>query len=47
MHNTMHGGFGYGERNTVETTILDFAIAYELMVINSHFKKEKKAFCDV
>jgi len=35
-----YGAFGYGERNSEGTSILDFAIAYNLMVINSHFKEE-------
>ena len=35
----VHGGFGYGERNEEGCTILEFAIAHDLVVANSFFKK--------
>ncbi|GJX44891.1 craniofacial development protein 2 [Tanacetum coccineum] len=35
----VHGGFGYGVRNEEGRAILDFAIAHDLVVVNSHFKK--------
>jgi hypothetical protein len=34
-----HGGFEYGSRNQGEG-ILDFAIAYNLVIANTFFKKE-------
>nr|GEY79900.1 retrovirus-related Pol polyprotein LINE-1 [Tanacetum cinerariifolium] len=33
------GGFGYGVRHEKGRVILDFAIAHDLVVVNSHFKK--------
>ena len=38
-YETIHGGFGYGERNSGRVSILDFAVAYELSIVNSYFKK--------
>nr|GFB99759.1 hypothetical protein [Tanacetum cinerariifolium] len=35
----VHGGFGYGVRNEEGRAILDFAIAHDLVVVNSHYKK--------
>ncbi|GJZ63167.1 retrovirus-related pol polyprotein LINE-1, partial [Tanacetum coccineum] len=35
----LHGGFGYGVRNEEGRAILDFAIAHDLVVVKSHFKK--------
>ncbi|GJV69187.1 retrovirus-related pol polyprotein LINE-1 [Tanacetum coccineum] len=35
----VHGGFGYGVRNKEGRSILDFATAYDLAVVNSYFKK--------
>ncbi|XP_071718536.1 uncharacterized protein [Rutidosis leptorrhynchoides] len=34
-----HGGFGYGVRNEEELSILEFAVAHNLVVANSFFKK--------
>ena len=34
-----HGGFGYGSRNQEGEEVLDFAIAYNLMVANTFFRK--------
>ncbi|XP_071709150.1 uncharacterized protein [Rutidosis leptorrhynchoides] len=34
-----HGGFGYGVRNEEGRSILEFAIAHDLVVANSFFKK--------
>ncbi|XP_071695820.1 uncharacterized protein [Rutidosis leptorrhynchoides] len=34
-----HGGFGYEVRNEEGLSILDFAVAYDLVVANSFFKK--------
>nr|GEW30909.1 ribonuclease H-like domain-containing protein [Tanacetum cinerariifolium] len=35
----VHGGFGFRVRNEEGRAILDFAIAHDLVVVNSHFKK--------
>jgi len=35
------GGFGYGERNRGEVTILDFIGAFDLTIVNSVFKKKE------
>jgi len=40
-YDTAHGGFGFGERNNGGVSVLDFAVAYELLVINSFFKKKE------
>jgi hypothetical protein len=37
----IHGGFGYGEQNQEREDILNFAIAYVLMVANTFFRKKK------
>jgi hypothetical protein len=37
----IHGGFGYGEQNQKGEDILKFAIAYDLMVANTFFRKKK------
>jgi len=38
----IHGGFGYGEGNSGGVSILDFAVAYELSIVNSCFKKKEE-----
>ena len=35
----VHGGFGFGERNDEGGRILDFAVAHDLVVVNTLFKK--------
>ncbi|XP_071728508.1 uncharacterized protein [Rutidosis leptorrhynchoides] len=35
----VHGGFGYGVRNKEGRSILDFAVAHDLVVANSFFRK--------
>ncbi|XP_009772709.1 uncharacterized protein [Nicotiana sylvestris] len=35
----VHGGFGFGERNGVGTSLLDFAKAFGLVIANSSFPK--------
>jgi hypothetical protein len=35
----VHGGFGYGSRNQEEESILNFALAYDLIVANTLFRK--------
>jgi hypothetical protein len=37
----VHGGFEYGEQNQEGENILNFAIAYDLMVANTFFRKKK------
>jgi hypothetical protein len=37
----VHGGFGYSEQNQEGEDILNFAIAYDLMVANVFFRKKK------
>jgi hypothetical protein len=37
----VHGGFGYDEQNQEGEDILNFAIAYDLIVANTFFKKKK------
>jgi len=38
---TAHGGFGYRERNHGGISVLDFAVAYDLLVANSISKKKE------
>ena len=40
-YDTAHGGFGFTERNNGGVSVLDFAVAYELLVVNSYFKKKE------
>jgi len=37
----VHGGFGYGEKNQEGEEILSFAIAYDLMITNTFFRKRQ------
>jgi hypothetical protein len=37
----VHEGFGYGEQNQEGEDILNFTIAYDLMVANTFFRKKK------
>jgi hypothetical protein len=37
----VHGGFGYGEKNQEGEDILNFAVAYDLMVANTFLRKKK------
>ncbi|XP_056695105.1 uncharacterized protein [Spinacia oleracea] len=36
---SIHGGFGYGERNEVGKVILGFSLAYDLGIMNTCFEK--------
>ena len=36
---TVHRGFGYGSRNQKEEEVLDFAVAFDLMIANTFFRK--------
>ena len=35
----VHGGFGYGSRNQEGEKVLDFVIAFDLMIANTFFRK--------
>ena len=35
----MHGGQGFGEKNELGDTILDFALAFDPVIVNTCFKK--------
>jgi len=35
-----HGGYGYGVRNEGGVALLDFAVAYDLVIVNSLFQKK-------
>jgi hypothetical protein len=37
--NGVHEGFGYGSRNQEEEGILNFALAYDLIITNTLFRK--------
>jgi hypothetical protein len=37
----VHGGFGFGDRNQEGKDILDFAVAYDLLVANTFFRKSQ------
>ena len=38
----MHGGQGFGEKNELGDTILDFVLAFELVIANTCFKKREE-----
>ncbi|XP_075089928.1 uncharacterized protein LOC142171468 [Nicotiana tabacum] len=38
----VHGGFGFGVRNGGGTSLLDFAKAFELVIVNSRFPKREE-----
>jgi hypothetical protein len=35
----VHGGFGYGSRNQEGKSILNFALVYDLIIVNTLFRK--------
>jgi len=41
-YETVHGGLGYGVRNNGGVSILDFAVAYDLSIVNSYFRKREE-----
>jgi len=41
QYDTVHGDFGNGVGNNGGVFVLNFAVAYELLVINSYFKKKE------
>ena len=38
----MHGGQGFREKNELGDTILDFAVAFVLVIANTCFKKKEE-----
>jgi len=40
-YDAVHRGFGFGERNSGGISVLDFAVAFDLLVANSFFKKKE------
>ncbi|XP_070032079.1 uncharacterized protein [Nicotiana tomentosiformis] len=38
----VHGGFGFGEKNGGGTSLLDFAKAFGLVIVNSSFPKRER-----
>nr|XP_016459698.1 PREDICTED: uncharacterized protein LOC107783244 [Nicotiana tabacum] len=38
----VHSGFGFGDRNGGGTSVLDFARAFELVIVNSIFRRGRK-----
>jgi len=40
-YDTAYRGFSYEERNNGGISIMDFAVAYDLLVVNSFFKKKE------
>ena len=38
----VHGGQGFGERNELGDTILDFALAFDIVIANTCFKKREE-----
>ena len=38
-YETVHGGYGFRDRNEAGVSILDFAVAYNLIIANTYFKK--------
>ena len=41
-YETVHGGFGYSVRNSGWVSILDFAVAYKLSIVNSYFRTREE-----
>ncbi|KAM2061704.1 hypothetical protein ACFX1T_046731 [Malus domestica] len=41
-YGVFHGGHGFGERNEDREAILDFAMAYDLFLANTFFKKREE-----
>ena len=41
-YETVHRGFGYDVRNSGGVSILDFAVAYKISIVNSYFRKREE-----
>jgi len=41
-YETVHGGLGYSVRNSAAVSILDFAVTYDLSIVNSYFRKREE-----
>ena len=35
----VHGGYGFGDKNDAENSILDFAVSYDMILVNTWFRK--------
>nr|XP_016463987.1 PREDICTED: uncharacterized protein LOC107786985 [Nicotiana tabacum] len=42
-YSEVHRGFGFGDRNGGGTSLLDFARAFELVIVNSIFQKRARS----
>ena len=38
-YETVYGGYGFRDKNKAGMCILDFAVAYDLIIANTYFKK--------
>ena len=43
----VHGGFGYGSRNQEGEEVLEFAVAFDLMIANTFFRKQRISSSDL
>ena len=43
----VHKDFGYGSRNQEGEEVLDFAVAFDLMIANTFFRKERISSSDL
>jgi len=41
-YETVHGGLGYGVRNSRGVSILNFVVAYQISIVNSYFRKREE-----
>jgi len=41
-YETVHGGLGFGERNSGGISILDFAVVCDMSIVNSYFRKREE-----
>ena len=44
---SVHGGFEYGSRNQEGEEVLNFAVAFDLMIANTFFRKERISSSDL
>lgn len=40
-YDRVHGGYGFGEKNEAGKRILDFPSAYEIVIVNTYFRKRE------
>ena len=43
----VHEGFGYGSRNQEGEKVLDFVVAFDLMIANTFFRKQRISSSDL